>query len=135
VDYVVHPIGFVESPLRDRSEAPRQGNEGAPEAWVAFDADVEIGLKDLRAGDEVLLLTWLDQSDRDVLVVHPRDDLSLPETGVFSTRSSDRPNPIGIHRVEVKEIKGLRVRVINLEAIDGTPIIDVKPVLDQIRER
>jgi tRNA-Thr(GGU) m(6)t(6)A37 methyltransferase TsaA len=135
VDYVVHQIGVVESPLRERSEAPRQADEGAPEAWLVFDAGVVDGLRDLRPGAEVLLLTWLDQAARDVLEVHPRGDLERPSTGVFSTRSPDRPNPIGLHRVEIQEIKGPRVRVSNLEAIDGTPIVDVKPVLDPIGDR
>jgi tRNA-Thr(GGU) m(6)t(6)A37 methyltransferase TsaA len=100
-----------------------------------FDPDVREGLRELAAGDEVLVLTWLDRADRDVLVVHPRDDLSRPETGVFSTRSPDRPNPIGLHRVRILATEGLRIRVSDLEALDGTPVVDVKPVLDEVRER
>ncbi|WP_240777818.1 tRNA (N6-threonylcarbamoyladenosine(37)-N6)-methyltransferase TrmO [Nonomuraea basaltis] len=119
----------------DREMAPKQGDEGAPDAWLVFEPDVREGLRDLRAGEEVIVLTWLDRADRDVLVVHPRGDATRPETGVFSTRSPDRPNPIGLHRVKIVSIDGTRVRVQNLEALDATPIIDVKPVLDQTTER
>ena len=129
----LRPIGWVESPLTDRALAPRQGDEGAPEAWLAFDEAVADGLRDLEPGTEVLVLTWLDRARRDVLRVHPRDDPSVPEQGVFSTRSADRPNPIGLHRVEILSIEGRRYRVRNLEALDGTPILDVKPVLDRRR--
>jgi len=123
------PIGRVESPLTDRDSAPRQGHEGAPAAWLAFDPAVLGGLEGIRPGDRILVLTWLDRASRDVLQVHPRDDLTRPEQGVFTTRSSDRPNPIGMHEVEVVSIDGLRVRIHPLEALDGTPILDVKPVL------
>jgi tRNA-Thr(GGU) m(6)t(6)A37 methyltransferase TsaA len=119
----------VESPLTDPASAPKQGDEGAPDAWLVFDPAVREGLRDLRAGDRVLVLTWLHLARRDVLRVHPRDDLAAPEQGVFSTRSSDRPNPIGLHEVEVLGVEGLRVRVGPLEAVDGTPVLDVKPVL------
>jgi tRNA-Thr(GGU) m(6)t(6)A37 methyltransferase TsaA len=122
-------IGTVESPLTDRASAPMQGDEGAPEAWLAFDEAMAAGLDGIAAGDELLLLTWLDRADRDVLRVHPRDDLTRPEQGVFTTRSSDRPNPLGLHRVRVLEVAGSRLRVDRLEALDGTPIVDVKPVL------
>jgi tRNA-Thr(GGU) m(6)t(6)A37 methyltransferase TsaA len=115
--------------------APRQGDEGSPEAWLVFEPDVREGLRDLRPGTEVIVLTWLDRARRDVLVVHPRGDLARPETGVFSTRSPDRPNPIGLHRVTIVSIDGTRMRVRDLEALDGTPIVDVKPVLDQGTER
>jgi tRNA-Thr(GGU) m(6)t(6)A37 methyltransferase TsaA len=135
VDYVVWPIGRVESPLTDLESAPKQGDEGAPEAWLVFQPEVGVGIRDLSVGADILLLTWLDRARRDVLATHPRDDLSRPETGVFSTRSPDRPNPIGLHRVTIVEIEGLRVRVQNLEAVDGTPIVDVKPVLDPGVER
>jgi tRNA-Thr(GGU) m(6)t(6)A37 methyltransferase TsaA len=127
--YELRPIGHVESPLTDREAAPKQGFEGAPDAWIVFGDDVRKGLRDLRAGEEVFVLTWLHEAQRDVLAVHPRDDLSRPETGVFSTRSSDRPNPIGLHRVQIAAVDGTRIRVRNLEAIDGTPVVDVKPVL------
>jgi tRNA-Thr(GGU) m(6)t(6)A37 methyltransferase TsaA len=131
----ISPVGRVSSPLRDRADAPRQGDEGAPDAWLVFEPGMAEALGDLRAGTDVLVLTWLDRSRRDVLSVHPRDDLSRPLTGVFATRSADRPNPIGLHRVTITAIDGLRVRVRNLEALDGTPIVDVKPVLGPADER
>jgi len=133
--YLVRPIGWVESPLMDRDQAPRQGDEGSPEAWLVFEHAVRAGLRDLRVGSEVIVVTWLDRAHRDVLMVHPRGDPDRPETGVFSTRSPDRPNPVGLHRVAIVSIDGTRVRVRNLEALDGTPIVDVKPVLDQGAER
>jgi len=133
--FAVRPVGRVRSPLADRDAAPRQGDEGAPEAWVVFEPDVTEAMRDLAVGDEVILLTWLDRASREVLVVHPRSDLRNPPTGVFSTRSPDRPNPIGLHTVEILEIAALEVRVRNLEAIDGTPVLDVKPVLGPIAER
>ena len=123
------PIGKVESSLTDLATAPRQPDEGAPPAWLVFESSVLEGLRSLRAGDEILVLTWLDRAHRDVLSVHPRGDKSRPQEGVFSTRSPDRPNPVGLHRTEIVAIDGLRVQVNHLEAIDGTPIIDVKPVL------
>lgn len=123
------PIGRVESPLTDPASAPKQGDEGAPDAWLVFDAAVLEALDGIEVGNEVIVLTWLDRARRDVLRVHPRDDHSRPEQGVFTTRSQDRPNPIGLHRVEVVAIEGKRVRVRNLEAVDGTPIVDMKPVL------
>jgi len=122
-------IGKVESPLTDPASAPKQGHEGAPEAWLVFDQAVLDGLQGIRAGDQVIVLTWLDRARRDVLRVHPRDDVANPMQGVFNTRSADRPNPIGLHPVEVVSIDGPRMRVRNLEALDGTPILDVKPVL------
>ena len=125
----LRPIGHVESTLADPAVAPKQGYEGAPQAWLVFDDAVAAGLADLRAGDEILVLTWLDRARRDLLVVHPRDDPAAPETGVFSTRSADRPNPIGIHRTTIVSVEGMRLLVSELEAVDGTPIVDVKPVL------
>jgi tRNA-Thr(GGU) m(6)t(6)A37 methyltransferase TsaA len=133
--YLVRPIGWVESPLTDPELAPKQGDEGSPEAWLVFEPEVADGLRDLRAGADVIVLTWLDRARRDVLAVHPRDDRTRPETGVFCTRSPDRPNPIGLHRVTIVSIDGLRMRVRNLEALDATPIVDVKPVLDRDTER
>ncbi|HYZ03334.1 MAG TPA: tRNA (N6-threonylcarbamoyladenosine(37)-N6)-methyltransferase TrmO [Candidatus Binatia bacterium] len=133
--YAVRAIGRVESPLVDPSQAPKQGDEGAPEAWLAFDAGVRDALGDLRPGMDVLLLTWLDRARRDVLTVHPRGDVARPKEGVFSTRSPDRPNPIGLHRVTIVAVEGTRMRVRNLEALDGTPLLDVKPVLDPGVER
>jgi tRNA-Thr(GGU) m(6)t(6)A37 methyltransferase TsaA len=127
--YEIRPIGYVESPLVDRESAPKQGSEGAPDAWLVLDPDVADGIRDLAVGADVFVLTWLHQSRRDVLAVRPRDDPRNPETGVFSTRSQDRPNPIGLHRVHISAIEGLRVLVRDLEAFDGTPIVDIKPVL------
>jgi tRNA-Thr(GGU) m(6)t(6)A37 methyltransferase TsaA len=127
--YAIRPIGRVESPLADREHAPKQGFEGAPDAWLVFDPDVAEGIRDFAVGGDVFVLTWLHQARRDVLAVHPRDDPRNPETGVFSTRSQDRPNPIGLHRVTIAAVDGLRVLVRDLEAFDGTPILDVKPVL------
>jgi len=127
--FEVRSIGHVESSLVDREAAPKQGFEGGPEAWLVFHPDVAEGIRDLAPGADVLVLTWLHQARRDVLAVHPRDDPRNPEAGVFSTRSADRPNPIGLHQVRVVAVDGLRVRVSDLEAVDGTPIVDVKPVL------
>jgi tRNA-Thr(GGU) m(6)t(6)A37 methyltransferase TsaA len=133
--YDVRPIGRVESPLVDLAAAPLQGDEGAPEASLVFDRAVREGLRDLAPATEILVLTWLDRARRDVLSVHPRGDPANPEQGVFTTRSPDRPNPIGLHRVEIVSIEGERVRVRNLEALDGTPILDVKPLLGEVHER
>jgi tRNA-Thr(GGU) m(6)t(6)A37 methyltransferase TsaA len=133
--YEVVAIGFVESPLTERAQAPRQGDEGAPDAWLAFEPAVADGIRDLAPGAQIIVLTWLDRADRTVLVTRPRDDPARPPLGVFSTRSPDRPNPVGLHRVEVVATEGLRMLVRPLEALDGTPIIDVKPVLDQGTER
>jgi tRNA-Thr(GGU) m(6)t(6)A37 methyltransferase TsaA len=133
--FMLTPIGVVESSLTDLSAAPKQGSEGAPAAWLVFEPAFQDGLRDLQVGDDVLVLTWLDRADRQVLDVHPRDDLTQPRRGVFSTRSADRPNPIGIHRVQiVAQMDMLRFQVRPLEAIDKTPIIDIKPVLDRIVE-
>lgn len=131
----VKPIGRVESSLTNLESAPRQGDEGAPEAWLVFEPDVLEGLRDIRRGDELLVLTWLDRARRDVLSVHPRGDTSRPRQGVFSTRAPHRPNPIGLHRVRVVGIDGRRFRVQALEALDGTPIVDLKPVLGDTAER
>jgi tRNA-Thr(GGU) m(6)t(6)A37 methyltransferase TsaA len=136
LNFEVRAIGRVESPLDDLESAPRQGDEGAPDVWIEFEPDVLDALRDVEPGDRLVILTWLDRADRDVLVVHPRGDTSRPPTGVFSTRSHHRPNPIGLHPVEVLEVEGPRVKVSNLEALDGTPVVDVKPVLEgEISER
>jgi tRNA-Thr(GGU) m(6)t(6)A37 methyltransferase TsaA len=127
--YEVTPIGTVRSPLTDRAAAPKQGFEGSPDVWLEFVPGVLEGLEDIRSGDQVIVLTWLDRAHRDVLRTRPRDDPANPEMGVFSTRSPDRPNPIGLHVVEVLTTDGGRLRVRNLEALDGTPVIDLKPVL------
>ena len=133
--YVLRPIGWVESPLVEPDAAPNQGDEGAPDAWVVLDDSVRPAMSDLTVGTEAIVLTWLDRADRDTLVVHPRGDPSRPPRGVFSTRSQDRPNPIGLHTVEILAIEGTRVHVRNLEAIDRTPVIDLKPVLGPIDQR
>lgn len=133
--YVVSPIGWVESPLVDPAAAPNQGDEGAPDAWLVLDESLRPALRDLRVGDEAVVVTWLDRADRDTLVVHPRGDPNRPPTGVFSTRSPDRPNPIGLHTVEILAIDDMRIRVRNLEAVDRTPIVDLKPVLGPVEER
>ena len=133
--FELHQIGRVESPLVDLASAPLQGDEGAPVATIRFDTRVGEALKDLHVGDDVIVLTWLDRARRDVLAVHPRGDERIPLSGVFSTRSPDRPNPIGLHPVTVLAIDGPLVRVANLEAIDGTPVIDVKPALGPIADR
>jgi tRNA-Thr(GGU) m(6)t(6)A37 methyltransferase TsaA len=127
--FEVIPIGVVESPLTDRAAAPKQGHEGAPDAWLVLRPAVLDALEGLHAGDEVLVLTWLDRARRDVLRVHPRDDRANPMQGVFNTRSADRPNPIGLHPVQILAIDGGRLQVRDLEAVDGTPVLDIKPVL------
>jgi tRNA-Thr(GGU) m(6)t(6)A37 methyltransferase TsaA len=144
VTYQLNPIGHVESPLTDRAKAPKQGREGAPEAWLVFRPEMATGLADLKVGTDIIVLTWLHQADRGVLAVHPRDTRKNPLTGVFSTRSADRPNPVGLHRVRIMGVQipvsamaahaGFltgrpRIRVRDLEAVDGTPIVDVKPAL------
>jgi tRNA-Thr(GGU) m(6)t(6)A37 methyltransferase TsaA len=123
------PVGRVESPLEEREEAPKQGDEGAPQAWLVFDPDLLDALQGIEPGDEVLVFTWLDRGRRDVLQTRPRDDPANPIQGVFNTRSPDRPNPIGLHPVTVVAIDGPRVLVDRLEALDGTPILDLKPVI------
>lgn len=128
-DLVLHPIGVVESPLTDPAAAPKQGHEGSPDAVIVFDAAMWAGFEGVTAGDTVIALTWLDRADRTVLRVHPRDDPQTSMRGVFSTRSADRPNPIGIHVIEVIELAGGRMRVRNLEAVHGTPVLDIKPVI------
>ena len=133
--FMLQPIGWTESALVSRDQAPNQGDEGAPDAWIAFDDAVSDGLHDLVVGSEVLFLTWLDRARRDVLRVRPRGDPNRPLTGVFSTRSPDRPNPIGLHRVTILAIDGTRIQVRNLEALDGTPVVDLKPILDPICDR
>lgn len=127
--FELRAIGRVESMLSDPARAPKQGSEGAPDAWLVFEPAMADGLRDLQAGDDLFVLTWLHRARRDVLLVHPRGDERNPLTGVFSTRSPSRPNPIGLHRVRVLAVDGLRVRVSELEAVDGTPVVDVKPVL------
>jgi tRNA-Thr(GGU) m(6)t(6)A37 methyltransferase TsaA len=127
--YVLRPIGRVESTLVDPATAPRQGVEGSPVARLDIDGAVGEGLRDLQVGAEVIVLTWLHRARRDVLAVHPRDDRTIPEHGVFSTRSPDRPNPIGLHRVRISAISGSTIEVHDLEAVDGTPVLDLEPAL------
>jgi len=126
----LRPVGRVESPLNDPASAPKQGDEGAPEATILVEPQFAPALDGIAAGDALLVLTWLDRADREVLKVHPRGDSSRPESGVFATRSPHRPNPIGLHRVRVLEIEADRLRVADLEALDGTPVLDLKPVMD-----
>lgn len=133
--YGLRPIGWVESSIVELDDAPRQGDEGAPDAWLVIDPAVGHGLRDLAAGQELIVLTWLDRARRDVLVTHPRDDPTRPACGVFSTRSPDRPNPIGLHHVQIVSIDDLRIRVRNLEAVDRTPVLDIKPLLGPIDQR
>jgi tRNA-Thr(GGU) m(6)t(6)A37 methyltransferase TsaA len=123
------PVGRVESALLDAADAPKQGFEGGPDAWLVFEPGVVDALDGLEPGARVIVLTWLDRADRSVLRVHPRDDRSNPMRGVFTTRSAGRPNPVGLHEVEVLEVDGRRVKVSDLEALDGTPVLDLKPVL------
>jgi tRNA-Thr(GGU) m(6)t(6)A37 methyltransferase TsaA len=134
-EYVIHPIGWVESLLVDRDAAPLQGDEGAPDAWIVLDPTMRPAAGDLDVGSEVIVLTWLDRTDRDTLVVHPRGDPNRPARGVFSTRSQDRPNPIGLHRVQVLAVDDTRIHVRHLEALDRTPVVDIKPVLGPVDER
>ena len=134
-DYTIHPIGWVESTLSDRDAAPRQGDEGAPDASLLLDEALRPAMRDLEVGTDVIVLTWLDRADRDTLVVHPRGDEQRPLRGVFSTRSPDRPNPIGLHRVRILAIEDTTIRVQNLEALDRTPVLDIKPVLAPIPRR
>ncbi len=133
--FEVMPIGTVESPLVDPAQAPRQGDDGAPPAWIVFEPHMAEGIRDLRVGEHIMVLSWLDRARRDMLSTHPRGDPDNPVLGVFSTRSPDRPNPIGLHRVQILAIDGLRILVRDLEALNGTPVLDIKPVLDPIAER
>lgn len=134
--FEVRAVGRVESPLTEMDSAPRQGDEGGPDTWIEFEPDVLDAVEGVQPGDRIVILTWLDRADRDVLTVHPRGDISRPAAGVFATRSHHRPNPIGLHPVEVKQMDGPRMKVSGLEALDGTPVIDVKPVLEgEISER
>jgi tRNA-Thr(GGU) m(6)t(6)A37 methyltransferase TsaA len=127
--FSVEPIGYVHSTLKSCAEAPRQGDEGAPRATLELENAVREGLSGIGVGDELIVLTWFHEARRDLLTLHPRGEASRPLAGVFGTRSPDRPNPIGLHRVRVLGVAGARLEVEPLEAIDGTPIIDIKPVL------
>ena len=130
-DYHLELIGFIQSSVKNREDAVRQGYEGAPDVWLHINGRAAAGLEGISPGDEIILITWFHMSRRDVLAVHPRGDKNNPLTGVFATRSPDRPNPLGLHRVKVLEKKGTSLKVGPLEAIDGTPVVDIKPVLDR----
>jgi tRNA-Thr(GGU) m(6)t(6)A37 methyltransferase TsaA len=134
IDSSLSAIGFLQSPLKEPGEAPRQGSEGAPDAWIEVNASVADGLEGIEVGDDIIVITWLHKAQRDILKVHPRGDEAVPLAGVFATRSSDRPNPLGLHRVTVLSIAGKRVQVGPIEAIDGTPVVDIKPVLSQLAD-
>jgi len=133
-EYSIHPIGYIRSTLQTLDKAPRQGAEGAPDAWLEIDPSFARALLGVSAGDHVVVITWLDRADRAVLEVHPRGDPDAPLAGVFATRSPHRPNPLGLHRVEVRQISGNRLRIGPIEAIDGTPVVDVKAVLDEVAD-
>ena len=128
-NFTVRPVGVIRSELRDLAAAPRQGSEGAPDAWLQVDPAYAPALRAIAAGDELIILTWLHRADRGQLETHPRNDPKSPLAGVFATRSPDRPNPIGLHRVTVREVAGTQLRIGPIEAIDGKPVVDIKPVL------
>ncbi len=128
-NFSIKPVGSIRSDLKSRDDAPRQGSEGAPDACVEVDPEFAHGLEGIVAGQEIILITWLHEANRKTLKVHPRDNVNAPLSGVFSTRSADRPNPLGLHRVTVRDIVGNRLRIEPIEAIDGTPVADIKPVL------
>lgn len=129
IEYSLWPVGIVRSPIRDRKDAPKQGREGAPDVWLELNDRFLDGLLGLSVGDEVFLITFLHVAHRDVLQVHPRKDKNRPLMGVFATRSPDRPNPVGLHQVTIRQIEDNRLLVGPLEAIDGTPVLDIKPVI------
>ena len=130
-EYSLYPVGFIHSPLKRCEDAPKQGSEGAPDAWLEVNPAMAEGLDGIAVGDEIIVITWFHQAQRDTLKLHPRGDKSIPLTGVFATRSPDRPNPLGLHQVTVLEIDGHSLKVGPIEAIDGTPVVDIKPVLPQ----
>jgi len=133
-NFLLEPIGVIQSAVKDRDKAAKQGYEGAPDVWLHVHEKFAAALEGTMQGDEVILITWFHRSHRDVLAVHPRGDKRNPLTGVFATRSPDRPNPLGLHRVKVLEIKGTSLKVGPLEAIDGTPVVDIKPVLEASKD-
>ena len=130
----LHPIGVIRSRIKERSRAPRQASEGAPDAWLDVSASMSPALDGVAVGDEIIVLTWLHRARRETLRVHPRSDPLRRLTGVFATRSPDRPNPIGLHQVTVRKISKNRLRVGPIEAIDGTPVVDIKPVLCDVQK-
>ena len=127
--FTVRPVGYIRSTLRERKGAPRQGSEGAPDAWLEIEPWAADALQGLAAGDAIVVITWFHRARREIMQVHPRSDLRNPLTGVFATRSPDRPNPLGLHPVTIRAIDGLRLRIGPIEAIDGTPVVDIKPDL------
>lgn len=133
--FVVRPVGVVASSLTALRDAPRQGDEGAPDAWLVLEPSLVPAIEGVSPGDELVVLTWLDRADRDVLRTRPRNDPDRPEQGVFTTRSPDRPNPIGLHEVTVLALEGNRLRVDRMDVVDGTPIIDIKPALPPVADR
>ena len=133
-EYAAQSIGIIHSGIETPEEAPKQGSEGAPDAWLEIDASAAPALEGLAVGDDLLVITWLHQARRDVLRVHPRGDARNPLTGVFATRSPHRPNPIGLHQVTVRRIDGTRLLIGPIEAIEGTPVLDIKPVLSGPRQ-
>jgi tRNA-Thr(GGU) m(6)t(6)A37 methyltransferase TsaA len=122
-------VGVISSVIKTRDEAPRQGSEGAPDAWLDVEPWAAAALHGIAVGDELIIITWFHQAARDALQVHPRSDARNPLTGVFATRSPDRPNPLGLHPVTVRAVEGNRLRIGPIEAIDGTPVVDIKPAL------
>jgi tRNA-Thr(GGU) m(6)t(6)A37 methyltransferase TsaA len=133
-DRTLRPIGVLRSKIKKRSDAPKQGSEGAPDAWIEVSSFARKAMEGIAAGDEIIVVTWLHQARRDVVKVHPRSDPSRALTGVFATRSPDRPNPLGLHRVTVRKVAKNRLRIGPIEAIDGTPVVDIKPVMCDIRD-
>jgi tRNA-Thr(GGU) m(6)t(6)A37 methyltransferase TsaA len=128
-DFVFHPIGFIRSSITDRHQAPKQGSEGAPDVWLEIADTFTSALDGLSVGDEIIVITWFHLANRDTMKVHPRSDPQRRLTGVFATRSPDRPNPLGLHTVTIKEILSNKLRIGPMEAIDGTPVVDIKPQL------
>ena len=133
-EFTLRPVGYIRSELRHRADAPKQNFEGAPDAWLDILPAFGDALNGLAEGQEIILVTWFHAANRDRLAVHPRGDATIPLAGVFATRSPDRPNPLGLHRVTLRKIDRLRLRLGPIEAIDGTPVVDLKPVLSESRD-
>ena len=132
--FQLRPVGVIRSTLKARSKAPKQGSEGAPDAWLEVKPFAALALDGLAIGDDVIVITWLHRAKREVFKVHPRSDPRRRLTGVFATRSPDRPNPLGLHRVTVREVAKNRLRIGPIEAIDGTPVVDIKPLLCEVQD-
>jgi tRNA-Thr(GGU) m(6)t(6)A37 methyltransferase TsaA len=133
-DFTLRPVGYIRSELRHRADAPKQNFEGAPDAWLEISPAFGNAVQGLVEGQDIILITWFHAATRDRLAVHPRGDPEIPLAGVFATRSPDRPNPLGLHRVTLRKIERLRLRVGPIEAIDGTPVVDLKPVLPESKD-